>query len=289
MAGKPQSGFGKMLNLAGKAWAGLSTAVPLPILQQMAKNSAIPISTSTLTVSIAGSVTHPVPLWIGNDFTEVKEAVDYTIIPGTNTNFINSDGEVEAAQVTAATVYYMYAGLDSAGAVQFYPSASFPKSVQGPNESSNIWSHPGTSRDKYWAYCGFFQATTTVPAIAQLTKRGFIYSNPVPTAMGVIEVAKDTTIPASEDFSTLVPKHGVQCWGWGSGATDAAGSDSFIGSDSLAAQQFAISTNSLHVTAPPLVNFGPVIPDTSGLLWAMSAVTNATGAKANITTIKDVV
>jgi len=284
-----QAGFGKFLNLSGKAWSGDSTAVPLPLLQQMAKNTAIPQTVSTLTVSIPGSVTRPVPLWIGNDFVELQESLSYLFVAGSNTTFINTSGVTAAAQVTAATCYYMYVGLDTAGAIQYYPSSSAPSNVQGPFGGSAVWAHPGTTRGKHWAYTGFVQATTTVPALAQMEKRGFVYMNPVPTAMGVISVAVDVTVATSEDFSTLVPVHGVEVHGWATGATDAAGSDVWIGSTSLAAKQFSIPSNSLAVTAPENVNFGPLIPDSSGLLWAYGDTTLAAGAQVNITTLKDVV
>jgi len=286
-----KSGFGKFIVIGGKGWQGPSTAVPLPLLQQMARNVAIPQTISTLVVSIPGSVTRPVPLWIGNDFQEVKESLSYTVeATGAGGWMINTSGvAVSTGVITAATIYYMYVGMDSDGTLEYYPSSSPPSHVQGPFGSSAVWAHPGTTRDKHWAYTGFFQATTTVPALAQLTKRGFIYSNPVPTAMGLTNLGQDTTVPAFEDFSTMVPKHGVECSGWMSGATDAIGTETFIGSDSLSAQQFVVSCNSLAVTSPPNTNFGPVIPDSSGYLWSMSAVSNHTGGKANITTIKDVV
>ena len=285
---KPEAGFGKFLNLSGKAWAGPSTAVPLPLLQQMAKTSAIPISVSTLTVSINGSTTNPVPLWIGNDFVEVRESVDYTVVPGTNSVFINSSGVTAAAQVTAATVYYMYAGLNSAGSIQFYPSASAPSSVQGPYESSSKFVHPGTSRGKHWSYVGFFQCTTTVPALNQLEKVGFKYMNPTPTAMGVIAASgATTTLGVARDFSAFLPKHGVKCDGWFTSVTDITGEWRAIGSTSLCAAQCFCSASG--VITPGAAAFYGIIPDSDGYIWEISSDAQTRSSTINVTVVEDVV
>ena len=285
---KPQAGFGKFITIGGKAWQGPSTAIPLPLLQQMARNSAIPISVSTLTVSINGSTTHPVPLWIGNDFVEVRESVDYTVVPGTNSVFINSSGVTAAAQVTAAGIYYMYAGLDTAGAIQFYPSSSAPSSVQGPYETSSVWAHPGTTRGKHWTYCGFFQATTTVPALNQMKKVGFQYLNPTPTAMSVIAVSgATTTLGTSRDFSTMLPAHGVKVSGWMTSTTDPPTEWVAIGGHSLAATQcYLASSGSITPGSGP---FTAVIPDSDGYIWDIASNAQTQSAKINVTMIEDVV
>jgi hypothetical protein len=282
-------GFGKFVPIEGKMGVHSSSVVPVELLQRLKSNVPLPISITATTFVLNGGVTEPVAIWNGNDFTTLRETLTYTFINGTNTTFLNSSGVTTAAQVTAATVYYFYAGLSTTGALQMYPSSSAPSYVEGPYQG-NHWSHPGTTRDKYWSYVGFSQNTATTPSFALLQKRGFLYHNPTPTAMGVINVAQDTTVAAAISLANLVPVHsGVKMYGWAAGATDAAGSNIWLGSTSLAAQEFQIATASVAAVRPAIGNVGPLTPDSSAQLWAYAQTTLAAGGQVNITVIEDVV
>ena len=285
---RPEAGFGKFKNLGGKAWHGLSTEIPLPLLQQMAKNVAIPQTVSTLTLAIPGAVTRSVPMWIGNDFVEIKESVSYTVVPGTASTFYDSDGVTAAAQVTAATCYYMYIGLSTAGAIQYYPSSAAPSRVEGPYESAASWAHPGTTRGKHMAYTGWFQATTTVPALAQTIKEGFVYSNPVPTAMGVLQVTGVSTGAMPVDMTTMIPLHDVKLGGYVQNSTIAVGGTAFsVGANSLTAT--AYKCISYEMTWPAIANFYGLVPGTAGNLWVAQSASLANLGDCWVTLLEDVV
>lgn len=287
----PLAGFGKFLKLKGKSWGGDSTAVPLPLLQNLKTNTPIPITQTASTFVVNAGVADPVNIWNGNDFIQMKETKTYTWAT-TSTLSLDSTGATVAATVSAATVYYFYLGQTTAGAYQLAASPTYPRYVEGPYEGG-YWSHPGTSRGKYWAYVGWQQCTATTPVMLKMEKIGYVYHNPTPTACGVIEVAKNTTVAAAMSLADLVPQHNVELYGWAQGATDAAGSQIWFGSTSLAAKQYLTATTSLGAAGGKILahsNFGPMFTQDSGAtFWAYSNVTLAAGGSVNVTTIKDVI
>lgn len=288
----PLAGFGKFLNLKGKSWGGDSTAVPLPLLQNLKSNVAIPVTQTACSFAINAGVTAPVNIWNGNDFIQLKETKTYTWAT-TATLTLNSAGVTTASTVTGACVYYYYIGQDTAGAYQLAASPSYPQYVEGPYEAG-FYAHPGTTKGKYWSYVGWQQCTATTPVLLKMEKSGFVYHNPTPTACGTIGVALNTTVAAAESLAGLVPVHqGVEFYGHAKGATDAAGSVILFGSTSLAATQFVASTSSVAAAGDAILtvsNFGPLTVQGSGAtFWAMSEVTLAAGGAVNVTAIKDVV
>jgi len=286
---RPEAGFGKFLNLGGKSWAGQATAVPLPMIQNMKMNTPIPITHTASTFVINAAVNNPVNIWCGNDFIQLKETLTYTWATSATT-IINSSGVTASSTVTGATIYYMYVGLDTAGAVQMYPSVSAPQYVEGPYQNG-YWSHPGTARTKYWSYVGFAQCTATTPVFALLEKKGFEYYNPTPTAMGLTSAFANSTVAAAISLVGLVPVHDVNLYGWMVGVTGAATCWDAIGPSSLSAITFKV-----HNVVPTLsaqggiANFGPIkTQGSAATLWAMSSATHAAGGSLNVTVIEDVV
>jgi len=281
--------FGTFIEVTGKMGTEQSTAVPVKLLQNLKSNNPCPISCTTLAVTLNASVTNPWETWCGDDFIKIRETKTYTFVNGTNTVFLNSSGVTAAAQVTAATVYYFYVGLDTDGALQMYPSASAPSYVEGPYQAGR-WSHPGTSRGKYWAYAGFAQNTATTPALALLVKRGWTYNNPVPTAMAVVDVATVSTAAVAVDLSTMIPHHPVQLGGYIQGDTGYAVATTFsLGATSLSATSFIVNHGVGTQTTPAYASFYNLCPDSNGYLWAASSASYASGCNVVVTTLKDVV
>jgi hypothetical protein len=286
----PLSGFGKFLKLKGKSWNGDSTAVPLPLLQNLKTNTPIPIVQTASTFVVNAGVTAPVNIWNGNDFIQLKETLTYTWAT-TAQAMINSSGATVAATVSGATVYYFYIAQDTAGAYQLAPSPTYPRYVEGPYEGG-WWTHPGTSRTKYWNYVGWQLCTATTPVMLKMEKEGFLYHNPTPTACGVVGVAANITVAAAETLANLVPVHnGVELSGWASGVTEGPASYMYFGSTSLAAKQFTVQSvvPTLSVVAG-VANFGPMTVQGSGAtFWAYGNATFTNGGALNVTVIKDVV
>jgi len=281
-------GFGKFISIRGGSGVFQSTAVPIDYLQDLKSNVPIPFTFTSLAATLNAGVTHPLNIWVGNDFITLKETLAYTFINGTNTVFIDSSGVTVAAQVTAATIYYLYIGRNTAGTIRMYPSASYPYYVEGPYESG-YWAHPGVSRGAYWSYVGFMQNTATTPAFTLLTKKGFTYSNPTPTGMGVINIATVSTSAVAVDLSDLVPVHqGVELGGYIRTDTTAAVGDTLdIGASSLAANAFRATAFSITYGATQ--SFYGLVPSTSGYLWAKASASLAAGGDCLVTTLRDVV
>jgi len=280
----PLSGFGKFLKLKGKSWSGDSTAVPLPLLQNLKTNTPIPIVQTASTFVVNAGVTSPVNIWNGNDFIQLKETLTYTWATSAQLT-INSSGATVAATVSGATVYYFYIAQDTAGALQLAPSPTYPRYVEGPYEGG-FWMHPGTSRGKYWNYVGWQQCTATTPVMLKMEKAGYLYLNPTPTACGVADVCKNASAPAAYNLAGLVPVHdGVEMSGWGTALTEGASAWIGIGSTSLSANQFRIAGATANA-----VPFGPITVQGAGAtFWATGSVTFTNGGPVNITTIRDVV
>jgi hypothetical protein len=283
----PLSGFGKFLKLKGKSWGGDSTAVPLPLLQNLKTNTPIPVAQTASTFVVNAGVTAPVNLWNGNDFIQLKETKTYTWAT-TGTLTLNSSGATVAATVSGAGVmYYYYLAQDTAGAYQLAASPTYPRNVEGPYEGG-FWMHPGTSRTKYWNYVGFQQCTATTPVMLVQEKRGFNYYTPTPTAMGVDNIATVSTSAKSVTFGALVPVHGAELGGYITNDTTTAANVSLdIGATSLAANAFRATTQS--ITYPATASFHGLVPDTSGNLWATCDASHATSGDIVVTVVKDVI
>jgi hypothetical protein len=285
--GNPLAGFGKFLNLNGKSWGGESTAIPLPLLQNLKSNTPIPIAQTASTFVVNAGVTAPVNIWNGNDFIQLKETMTYTWATTAQLT-INSSGATVAATVSGAgLIYYFYLAQDTAGAYQLAPSPSYPRYVEGPYEGG-VWMHPGTTRGKYWNYVGFQQCTATTPVMLVQQKRGFNYYSPTPTAMGVDNIATVSTSAKSVTFGALVPVHGAELSGYITNDTTTAADISLdIGATSLAANAFrAYSTT---ITYSAVASFSGLVPDTSGNLWAICSVSHATSGDAAVTIVRDVI
>lgn len=283
----PLAGFGKFLNLKGKSWGGDSTAIPLPLLQNLKTNTPIPVSQTASTFVVNAGVTNPVTLWNGNDFIQMRETKTYTWAT-TGTLTLNSSGATVAATVSGAGVcYYYYLAQDTAGAYQLAASATYPRFVEGPYEGGR-WMHPGTSRAKYWNYVGFQQCTATTPVMLVQEKREFNYYTPTPTAMGVDSIATVSTSVVAVTFGALVPVHGAKVGGYITNDTTGAANVSMdIGSTSLAANAFRAQTQT--ITQPAVANFYGLVPDVSGQLWCAAGASYATVGDIAITTVEDVV
>lgn len=283
----PLAGFGKFIRVKGKSWNGDSTAIPLPLLQNLKTNTPIPIAQTASTFVVNAGVTNPVTLWNGNDFIQLRETMTYTWATTAQLT-LNSSGATVAATVSGAgVIYYFYLGMDTAGALQLAPSPTYPRFVEGPYEGG-YWMHPGTSRGKYWNYVGFQQCTATTPVMLVLEKRGFNYYNPTPTAMGVDNIATVSTSAKSVSFGALVPVHGAELSGYITNDTTTAANVTLdIGATSLAANAFRATAAT--ETAAATASFTGLIPDTSGNLWAKCSVSHATSGDAVVTCVKDVI
>lgn len=283
----PLAGFGKFLKLKGKSWGGDSTAVPLPLLQNLKTNTPIPITQTASTFVVNASVTNPLNIWNGNDFIQMKETKTYTWAT-TGTLTLNSSGATVAATVSgAATTYYYYIAQDTAGAYQLAASATYPRYVEGPYEGGR-WMHPGTSRDKYWNYVGFQQCTATTPVMLVAEKREFNYYTPSPTLWGVQSIATVSTSAVAVTFGALLPVHGAEVGGYITNDTTTAANISMdVGSTSLAANAFRATTQT--ITYPATASFSGLVPDTSGQLWVTADASVATVGDIAVTCIRDVV
>ena len=278
-----QQGFGKIRNREGKAGVFQATVMPLSFAQNIAMNSAIPITidgVNNKTFGVAAEVTRPVPLWNGNDFFYLRENLDYSFSTvGAATVFLDSDGVTEAA-AAAVGVIYMYVGLDEDGTANIYPGTDPPSFVEGPYEAG-VWSHPGTTREQFWNYVGYTVATTTVAAFAELKKRGFSYEYTTSTA-----TAHTSATTATIDLSAFIPVHEIELSGFIASPTKAAATFQ-IGGATTAAYAIASSTSTGAIAQ--YANFSGLVPTSDGYVYGLTLTGQTDAASIRVTAVKDVV
>lgn len=261
-----------------------ASVVPMSILQNLAYKQGLPITvsgTDNVTFNLNASVTNPVPLWIGEEFTLLQTSVSYTWAAGANNTILSSAGAVTASQSPALGVWYFYLGITDEGTIALYPSATAPSYVQagGKESDGGILAHPGTSRTTAWVYVGWQLCTATDPTFAEFTKIGkqYLFANDVYTA------ATAGTSFAALGFSGVdaLPAHDVKVSGYlETGAT--AGDATHVAASSAGIGEQNLFTPAAVLTQAP---FGP-IAITSGQLFGKHT---ANAGDVFVTVVEDVV
>lgn len=275
--------FGKMIRLSGKGNSDLATYVPLEVLQNV-KLNPLPITISgsnNVTFSLAGSVTRPAVLWVGDDFVSIRTSLSYTFTANATNTILASTGAVTTLQSPATGVWYFYVGYDSDGALKIYPSQTAPSYVQVSSMNSSVLAHPGTSRDAIWAYVGFTICNATTPTFLSMSKIGYTYI--VASTASYTTVA--TTSTAWLERTLVLPKHaaaGLTVGGYvetGAAGTVAIGSTS---SSTVGIQKFLAQSSSGACYAP----FDNLPPTANGKIWAQDTTSRG---DLHVTKIHDVV
>ena len=291
MANAIGNGFGRPVDITGGAGTFRSTRIPHEVLDNLARQQAIPITISgsnQVTFAVSASKTNPVWLWTGNDFFVLKESKSYTFVGGATNTLLASDGSSGSTNSVASTApYYFYMGIDDAGTLHLTPSLSAPSYVEGPLEGP-VLGHPGTSRAMFWQYVGVSIATTasTAPVFLAMTKHGFKYSH-------AAQAVQTTSLWASIDFSATLPKHNVEAAGYlevAVGGTPTAGVETAeVGSSTVDVQgAFILTSNTptLTTTAP----FSGVVASSAGKLYgAQTLAASKSAAKVAVTGFRDMV
>ena|SRR3990167_3487852 len=285
--------FGTTKQVTGKGGTFETSGVPLELLNELKRNTAIPITiggTLNITFTVAASKTAPVPIWNGRDFIWLKENLAYTFLGTSNTILHATTGAVTTMTgVSSAAPWYMYVGYDSTGALLLYPSAAEPKYIEGPYQGA-ILGHPGTARTQFWNYVGYTVCVTasTAPAFIAMTKLGFDYRMSGTAPAGAI-VQLPTTF-AMIDYSAFLPKHGVQASGYLKSKPKAALINSYFGGGTTAAlaqHRFGVGNT---VATVNYYNFPPITVSTAGKIFGGTTLAaTAFSVAARITTVRDLV
>lgn len=162
-----------------------STAVPLALLQQLKRDTPLPITISgvnQVTFTLAASTTNKIPFWSGRNPFVLQRNLTYTWLTGATNAILSSAGVYTASQSNSAGIWYMYVGMDidgDAGTVNdiiLLPSQTAPSYAEGPL-NAGILCHPGTTRTTVWNYVGWMLNTTaTTPVFEAATKIGYRYN-----------------------------------------------------------------------------------------------------------------
>ena len=255
-----------------------ATMVPVEMLREFKQVAPLDIAvsgTGSETWTLNASVTRPVFLWNGDDYTRLTETRAYTFA-ATGNSILSSSGVVGTAN-DAAGVWYMY--LKQSGSA-LIASQTGPSYVEGPYQSGYL-GHPGTARAAHYRYVGFHSCSSaTTPLYRAFTKIGYDY---LLTAVS----ATLATTWAEIDFSTSVPKLGHL--GGLIGGYLETGADGIVVVGSHSASTRGIQR--LSVVAATLTNvafapFAPLPMTAAGKIYAN--YTTAAG-DIHITMIRDVV
>ncbi len=209
-----QNAFGHIKSISGKAGTFDASLVPLGILNSL-QTTPVPITisgSSNVTFTVAASVTKPVYIWSGRDIIALKSNLSYTHTNDSTNVVISSGGAKTTAQTPGAVgLRYFYAGIDSAGAIEMFPSTEKPSYVEGPFPSGER-GHPGTTRDRVWTYMGWAFMSTTAPVFTYAKKIGYTYNVSKHAYAGVATEPGYITM-------AIVPRHeGIEVGGIVTGA-----------------------------------------------------------------------
>ena len=261
-----------------------STLVPIELLQaQIQQPVEVTIGgTSNRTFTLKGSAENPVVRWMDQYPVRVEADVAYSWVVGTNT-ILNSDGESTTLTNGTTGVWYMYLYLNDSDVATLVPSKTAPKRAGGPHQAGYYY-HPGTGRDRVYAYVGFMLCDATTPTFIAATKRGYQYS----IAAQAVAV---TTAWAAIDFSLVAPAHqGVEVSGTLKTSTASTGSVA-VGTSSVASQGAHTAINGTDAAQTALTVPYPLIPTGSdGNVYGIkTGADTANLARIAITRIRDVV
>lgn len=235
--------------LRGQSGDFASTLVPIEMLQACIRETALPITitgASQITFTLAASSSKPVYVWAGDDFWRVDASVAYTWVTGAVNTTLSSAGVITASQSAATGVWYFYLTVDTTGSGTFklYPSQTAPAwnaNLAGNPLQGGFLGHPGATVTQPLIYVGFQVCTSASGAgtYAAMTKIGFTY-NYIPDTTFHTNTAT-STIAASTDCSTFLPKHGITVGGIMS-TSNSASDAVFIAQDASKTGQILLTT-----------------------------------------------
>ena len=263
-----------------------STLVPIELLQaQIQQPVEVTIGgTSNRTFTLEGSAENPVVRWMDQYPIRVEADVAYSWVVGTNT-ILNSDGESTTLTNGTTGVWYMYLYLNDSDVATLVPSKTAPKRSGGPNQAG-YYCHPGTGRDRVYAYVGFMLCDATTPTFIKAIKNGYVWR--------IVNQAFDaTTAWALIDTSLVVPATlGTRIAGTLK-TPDASAGYIKIGPDSetdtvMAAIEAINATDTVIAAHQQTVPFSWLPATDDGKIYGIESTTG-TVAKVNVGFIEDVV
>lgn len=285
-----QNAFGHIRTISGKAGSFDATLVPLGILNAL-RTHAIPITlsgSSNVTFTISASTTKPVYIWSGRDIIALRSNLSYTFTNDSTNVIVATTGAKSTAQTPGAVgVRYFYAGIDSAGAIEMFPSTNAPSFVEGPFPAGEL-GHPGVARDRVWNYVGWAYLNATTPAFDAAQKIGYVYNMSDHAYAGV------DTQPGYITMAALPAHAGVEAGGFVTGvvtmqavalggATDATLTNAVIG-----AWQTYVGGTSVAAAGVAHAAFDGIPLNSSGNMLAHIASV-ATTVNVRVTKVRDIV
>jgi|SaaInl7_200m_RNA_FD_contig_111_137116_length_2486_multi_12_in_0_out_0_1 hypothetical protein len=283
--GDPRPHQGKLQSAAG-------THVPVKLLASLHSRKAIPVLVTTSAFTLNGNANRPINIWNGNDYYRLDTTLAWSQGSTAAVSFSQlnvTTGAKETATSMTAGVWYMYAGItgteDTAFAFELLPS-KIPPSPISDEYSVGWYVHPGTGKENFWNYVGWFTVSTagdadTAAVFMAATKRGYWYqfANQSSSQTGQSSAA------ATADFSALIPVHECLASGYLGLNDDCAylivASNALTGSTAVGITEVASdSTNSASV---PFMG----MPDTAGALYSIQDTSDA--CTINVSQVRDVV
>lgn len=219
-------GWGNPIRREGKSASGLSSDVPLVLLNQL-KTYPIPVTiggSNNVTFTLKGS-TRPIPFWLDNDLFFLDEDLAYTWDNVSN-DILDSTGAETTDTDSVLGVWYMYATINTDRTYEIRGSQTAPEATA--SKHGMYLGHPGTARTQEWRYVGFMVCTTAAtPAFKAMVKSGYWWKF-APTSFVIVTDAWQT--PTATVATAHVPKLAKYGLEIGGTLETGAGGQVFIGS-----------------------------------------------------------